>query len=410
MPLLLFRLGIGAHETEAPVGVMRGRCPELLAIDDVVVAVANSGRAQRSEVGARARFGEALAKPVIDVGDARQKVALLFLGAERDQRRPDHVDVERERLRRRRHVQLFLENVLLNRVPARAAPFGSPGRRRPALLVEDARPANQLFLRNALPEHRLASNVLGQRRAKEFAHLVTKLDLFGCEAQVHQMTSSRCRSWRQIVRISSHPATRANRSTVLAAVNLDSVGVGVAGTVRLNRGAGAGCTTPSTSTNVPRACRCSCSGASAQCSTGATHASVRAKMRSPFVARLGFDALADRALCLRPRGWIVLRPELRRIDAEHLQELRVELAFDGADREPFAIRAFVDVIEMRAGIRDVRAALEVQHAGGVHTEESGRERGRAIDDGRIDDLAFAGALRFEMPAQMPSARYSAPPP
>ena len=39
--LLLLRCRVGAHQQEAPVGVMRGRGPQLLAVDDVVVAIAH---------------------------------------------------------------------------------------------------------------------------------------------------------------------------------------------------------------------------------------------------------------------------------------------------------------------------------------------------------------------------------
>ena len=72
---LLLRRRIGAHQAEDPVGVLRQRGPGLLAVDDVVVAVALGRGLQRGEVGAGAGLGEALAPPVVEIGDARQEIA-----------------------------------------------------------------------------------------------------------------------------------------------------------------------------------------------------------------------------------------------------------------------------------------------------------------------------------------------
>src|ERR1700730_8529935 len=48
LPLLGLR--IGAHEAEAPICMVRGRSPDLLAIDHVIVAVTPGGGLERSEV------------------------------------------------------------------------------------------------------------------------------------------------------------------------------------------------------------------------------------------------------------------------------------------------------------------------------------------------------------------------
>src|SRR5438477_4715290 len=79
--LPLSRLRIGAYETEAPIGVMRGRGPDLLAVDDIIIAVVLGGGLQRGEVRPRSRFRETLVPPIIDIGGARQKPLLLLLGA-----------------------------------------------------------------------------------------------------------------------------------------------------------------------------------------------------------------------------------------------------------------------------------------------------------------------------------------
>ena len=91
--LALGRLGVGAHEQEAPLGGVGVRRPDLLAVHDVAVAVANGAGAQRGEVGAGVGLGEALA-PVDLAGDDRRQVQRLLLGrAVGHERRADPVGV-----------------------------------------------------------------------------------------------------------------------------------------------------------------------------------------------------------------------------------------------------------------------------------------------------------------------------
>ena len=120
--LLLLRVRVGADQQEDPVGVLRQRGPGLLAVDDVVVALAHRARLEAGEVGAGAGLGEALAPPVVEVGHARQEALLLLLRAEGDDDRAAHVGVEGERLRRRRLLQLLAEDVALAERPASGRP------------------------------------------------------------------------------------------------------------------------------------------------------------------------------------------------------------------------------------------------------------------------------------------------
>src|SRR6202008_3037603 len=76
---LLLRARVRAREAEDPVGVLRAGRPGLLSVDDVVVALALRAGLERGEIRARARLGEALAPPVVDVADARQVAVLLRL-------------------------------------------------------------------------------------------------------------------------------------------------------------------------------------------------------------------------------------------------------------------------------------------------------------------------------------------
>ncbi|MCY1186571.1 hypothetical protein D3C81_1804860 [compost metagenome] len=49
-PALLLRIGIGTHQAEHPVGVMAGRGPGLLAIDHIVITLANRAGFQAGQV------------------------------------------------------------------------------------------------------------------------------------------------------------------------------------------------------------------------------------------------------------------------------------------------------------------------------------------------------------------------
>src|SRR6185295_280065 len=101
---------------------------------------------ERGEIRPGARLGEALAPPDIEIADARQEFLLLVLAAERDDHRPDHLRAERQGLRRGGLLHLLLEDIELHRAPARAAMLLRPVRHRPAFLVEDALPGDDVFL------------------------------------------------------------------------------------------------------------------------------------------------------------------------------------------------------------------------------------------------------------------------
>jgi hypothetical protein len=76
---LRLAFGAGAHQAEDPVAVLGQRGPGLLAVDDVLVALALGAGLERGEVGARTGFAVALAPPDFAAGDAGQE-ALLLLG------------------------------------------------------------------------------------------------------------------------------------------------------------------------------------------------------------------------------------------------------------------------------------------------------------------------------------------
>ena len=89
-------LGIGLRHQHAEVGTGAVRDERLRAVDHVLVAVADRGRADPGDVGAGARLGDPeTADPLtLDPGD--EVALLLLLAAEQVHRGQDHVGLDRE--------------------------------------------------------------------------------------------------------------------------------------------------------------------------------------------------------------------------------------------------------------------------------------------------------------------------
>ena len=185
-PLLAFGgLRVGAHQNKAPIGHVRGRGPDLLAVDDVFVALALGGGLEGGKVRPGAGLGKTLAPPDVEIGGARQKPALLFVGAELDQHRADHRDVEDLHVGRRRELVFLEKHHALHRRPARPAMFLGPAVGGPALPVEDALPAGGIFFLRRMPQSHPLADVVGQVVGDKAAQFVAKRQLIGAEAEVH---------------------------------------------------------------------------------------------------------------------------------------------------------------------------------------------------------------------------------
>src|SRR5438270_13949178 len=169
---------------------MRGRGPDLLAVDDVMVAFAPRRGFDRRQIRARPRLGEALAPPIVEIGGARQEAPLLLVAAELDQHGAEHRDIARVALRRREGLDLFQEHHALDRRPAWPAPFLWPVEGRPGLLVQDALPADEVRLFDLVPELQFLADVVRQVVADKAAHLLAKSKLFGAETEIHRGRSS----------------------------------------------------------------------------------------------------------------------------------------------------------------------------------------------------------------------------
>ena len=92
--LVLGDVGVGAGEHEDPVGQVAGAGPDLLAVDDPLVAVELGPAPEVAEVGAGVGLGVALAPQVLAGEDAGQEVRLLLVGPPLQDRVADHLDAE----------------------------------------------------------------------------------------------------------------------------------------------------------------------------------------------------------------------------------------------------------------------------------------------------------------------------
>src|SRR6185369_5546 len=108
-------------------------------------------------------------------------------GPEGDQHRPDHVDVEGQRLGGGRLVQFLLEDVQLHRVPARAAPGRVPAGHGPAFGVENPLPPHQIGAVDHLPHDHFLPDVGGKGLPEEGAHLVPERHFRRAVSQVHTL-------------------------------------------------------------------------------------------------------------------------------------------------------------------------------------------------------------------------------
>ena len=118
----------------------------------------------------------------------------------------------------------------------------------------------------------------------------------------------------------------------------------------------------------------------------------------PFGARLGAERLGEALFERGPAAFVVLGGQLLAGKPEAVQQVFIEPLLDGADRHPFAVASFVDVVVGRAGIENVDAALVLPGALRAEAVDGGHQGRRAVDHGGIDNLALAGALRLEQRA------------
>ena len=169
--------------------------------------------------------------------------------------------------------------------------------------------------------------------------------------------------------------------------------------VRLNRGAGAGCVSAvDLDERRPGDVVRVVGGLAHREHRGEAHVGVL-HQRAPLVAGLGGEHVGDPGLQRRPATLVHLPGELLvAIEAGDAHQLGVELRLDRADRDVLAVGAAVDVVEVRAGVEQVGAALLAPDPGLRHRPEHRHQRRRAVDHRGVDDLPLAAALRLEQGA------------
>ena len=141
---------------------------------------------------------------------------------------------------------------------------------------------------------------------------------------------------------------------------------------------------------------CGCCGASASDSTGAKQTSVPSMISHHssrvFVLEDRREPLLHAPATASCRAATAGRSPSRPVSCE---QLGVELRLDRADRHVLAVGRLVDVVEVGAGVEQVRAPLVLPDAHRPEGVEHRHEAGGAVDHGRVDHLALARALRLE---------------
>ena len=130
--LVRSRVRIGSTGEPHVVGMVGQAGPDLLAIDHIVVTIANGARREGREVGARARFGVPDRKVTPTLENLRRVLGLLLVGAEFEQGRPHRIE-RQDGNREARALHFVEEDELLDRTAALAAVFLWPANSKPAI-------------------------------------------------------------------------------------------------------------------------------------------------------------------------------------------------------------------------------------------------------------------------------------
>ena len=183
--LVLLGIWVGARGQPDVVGELGTAGEHLRPVDDVVVAVAHRGGAQRREIATGARFGVADGEVDGALEDGGKELVLLLVGAELDERGTDRV----QRDHRQRCVdppRLFTEDVLLQRGQPAAAVLDRPGDAEQPGLAECA-PA-LADCRPALGGHGHGGPPLGRHDCFEASPVVlAKPLLFWGVVEIHEL-------------------------------------------------------------------------------------------------------------------------------------------------------------------------------------------------------------------------------
>src|SRR5579872_6250822 len=143
---------VGTHEAEAPVGILRPTGPDLLTVDEKMIAFVDGLGTQAREIGTGARFGIALAPAHRAVNDARHVTALLFFVAVFQKRGPEHRRAHAaDRIEGADAVHFLHQYARFSLRQTAAAILFGPGRYAPALLAHRLLPFQIIRIGRAEP-------------------------------------------------------------------------------------------------------------------------------------------------------------------------------------------------------------------------------------------------------------------
>ena len=163
------------------------RRPCLLAVDDVVLAVAQRCRAERGQVRSSFRLGESLAPPDVHICRLGEELLLQLLRAERRDDRSDHGRVESQRLGHRGQLHLVEPDVALHRGPVPAAELLRPMRNSESVRIENPHRGHQIFTAQLGADAVLLAYLRGNLGGEESTHLVTKCGFLFCQGKIHEI-------------------------------------------------------------------------------------------------------------------------------------------------------------------------------------------------------------------------------
>ena len=137
---------IRAHKQQTPIRQLRKARPNLLTVDDEVVAVADGLGAERGQVAAGVRLRKSLTPNLLAGENRRQVTFLLLLRAQHDDRWTNQREANRaDQLRGVGVRQLFLKDGLLHDRRAAPAVLLRPGNAGPSAIVKLALPLLQVL-------------------------------------------------------------------------------------------------------------------------------------------------------------------------------------------------------------------------------------------------------------------------
>ncbi|MEZ4480508.1 MAG: hypothetical protein R3B97_05040 [Dehalococcoidia bacterium] len=137
---VLGRIGVRTGDEDAHIGAVCAGRPDLLAVDDVVVAIADCAGLERGEIGSGAGLTEELTPGIFAAEDAMEVAVFLLLRAVDHDRWAGPSVADPAGAGRTTPGELLVEDELLLHAEAAAAVFLGPVWRAPTMHVELRRP------------------------------------------------------------------------------------------------------------------------------------------------------------------------------------------------------------------------------------------------------------------------------